>query len=50
MRKIGVITVVVDGVRQNIKKGMVKNDQIKSQKKRNHKDSKEGDKYMDKIT
>ena len=40
MRKIGVITVVVDGVRQNIKKGMVKNDQIKSQKKRNHKDSK----------
>lgn len=50
MRKIGVITVVVDGVRQNIKKGMVKNDQIKSQKKRNHKYSKEGDKYMDKIT
>ena len=33
LREIGVITGVVDDVRQNIKKGMIKNDQFKNQRK-----------------
>lgn len=33
--KIGIIVDVVDDVRQNISKGMIKNDQFKNQRKRN---------------
>ena len=45
-RKIGIISGVADDVRQNIRKGMIKNDQFKNQSKRKWKDSKEGDNPM----
>lgn len=35
VRKIGIISGVADDVRQNIRKGMIKNDQFKNQRKRN---------------
>lgn len=46
LNEIGIIAGVVDDVRRNIRKGMIKNDQFKNQRKRNRKDSKEGDKNM----
>lgn len=46
LREIGIIAGVVDDVKRNFKKGMIKNDQFKNQRKRNRKDSKEGDKNM----
>ena len=46
LREIGIIAGVVDDVKRNFKKGMIKNDQFKNQRKRNRKDSKEGDNPM----
>jgi len=35
LREIGIIAGVVDDVKRNFKKGMIKNDQFKNQRKRN---------------
>ena len=35
LHKIGIIAGVVDDVKRNFKKGMIKNDQFKNQRKRN---------------